>query len=132
MLPVMIFTLFLMLQQQDIGWLVKFGTPIAIMLAAGWTALQMARTPAFVSFRNDRVLVQTFLEATTQFRAKKWHFVIDVQTVGHAGSPSAIKITYGHTSFEFKSSDWKHFGLLANQLDAAKKQYENKVRASIT
>ena len=121
-----------MLQQRDIDWFVKTGTPIAVILAAGWTALQMARTPAYVSFRNDRVLVQTFLEASTQFRAKKWHFVIDVQSVGHAKSPTATKITYGHTSFEFKSSEWKQFGLLTNQLIAAKMQYDSKVRASFT
>ena len=40
--------------------------------------LQIARTPAEVSFRNDRVLVKTFLEATRKITAARWHHVIDV------------------------------------------------------
>lgn len=125
----MIYTLFLMLQAKPIVSFVKFGTAIAFVVAAGWTLLQLARTPATVSFRNDRVLIRNFLDATLRPNVKKWHYVIDVRVSDH-GTPSATVVTHGHTTYEFKAKDWNQLKKLTQLLLNARQRYEEKVRSS--
>ncbi len=128
----MISTLFLSLQEQPIGWLLKSGTSIAVACAIGWTLLQMARTPAEVSFRNDRVLIKTFLEASLKTKTSNWHYVIDVNVINRDASPLVTAITYGHTAFEFKKSEWEQFSEMTRLLQEAKQHYEDRVRSRVT
>lgn len=129
LMPVMICTLFLALQEQQIGWFLKFGTSIAVLSAGSWTLLQLARTPALVSFRNERVRVTTFLEASLHPEKVKWDYVIDVQTTNQNTSPFVTAITYGHTAYEFKKHDWEELKLMSQLLQEARLNYEIKVRS---
>lgn len=128
-MPVMITTLFMALQAQLIADFLKTGTAIAVCCAIGWTLLQMARTPAIVSFRNERVLIKSFLEASFQKRTNRWHYVIDVQASRPKDAPNVTAVTYGHTAFEFKQPDWEHFQDLTNHLHHAKEHYERVVQS---
>ena len=119
-----------MLQAKPIASFVKFGTSIAFVVAAGWTVLQLARTPAIVSFRNDRVLIRNFLDTTLRPDVKKWHYVIDVQVSLSAASQSTTVVTYGHTSYEFKARDWPQLKKLTQHLLEARQWYEEKVRST--
>lgn len=116
------------LQSQLIADFLKTGTAIAVCCAIGWTLLQMARTPATVSFRNDRVLIKSFLEVSFQKKTNKWHYVIDVQTSRPQNAPYVTAITYGHTAFEFKQPDWEHFQKLTDHLQHAMQHYEHVVQ----
>ena len=131
-MPVMISTLVLVLQEQQIGFFLKTGTSIALLCASGWTVLQMARTPAEVSFRNDRVLIKTFLEASIKPDLEKWHYVIDVRKHNRMQTPAVAAVTYGHTTFDFRENEWAQFKLLMQRLMEAREHYSNKVGASAT
>ena len=128
----MIAALFMALQELQIDTFLKISTPVAVCIAIGWAALQIARTPAEVAFRNDRVLVKTFLEASQKKGLDKWHHVIDVKVVYRASVPRVTSIVYGHTAFEFKESDWTDLQLLTTRLMHAKQRYERKVNAAIS
>ena len=132
LLPVMIVTLFLSLQEQPINWFLKSGTSIAVVCAIGWTLLQMARTPAEVSFRNDRVLIKTFLEASLQKKTSNWHYVIDVDIVRKDAAPLVTAITYGHTAFEFKENEWDQIKELTKRLHEAQQHYEHTVKSRVS
>ncbi len=127
----MITTLFMALQEQLITDFLKTGTAIAVCCAAGWTLLQMARTPATVSFRNERVLIKSFLESSLPKRQNKWHYVIDVQVSKPINEPFVTAITYGHTAFEFKQQDWEHFKALTNHLEHSRQHYEQVVQTRL-
>ncbi len=131
-MPVMICTLFLALQEQQIAWFLKTGTSIAVPSAAGWTLLQLARTPAMVSFRNERVRVTTFLEASLHPEKVKWDYVIDVKAANQNTSPFVTAITYGHTAYEFKEHDWGQLKLMSELLQEARLNYEIKVRTFVS
>ncbi len=132
LMPVMICTLFLALQELQIGFFLKSGTSIAVLCATGWTFLQLGRTPAIVSFRNDRVLIKTFLEASLKPNTRKWDYVIDVKVIKNAATPTVTAVTYGHTAFEFKEEDWANLKELTHYLFEAKRHYGDKVKASVT
>lgn len=129
--PVMVCTLFLALQEQQIGSFLKSGTSIAVLCAVSWTLLQLARTPALVSFRNERVRVTTFLEVSLHPEQVKWDYVIDVKPANQNASPFVTAITYGHTAFEFKEHDWEDLKLMSELLHEARLNYEIKVRTSV-
>lgn len=124
----MVTTLFMALQEQLISDFLKTGTAIAVCCAAAWTLLQMARTPAIVSFRNERVLIKSFLEASFPKRSNKWHYVIDVEVSRPKNEPLVTAVTYGHTAFEFKQPDWEEFQSLTTHLQQARQHYEHVVQ----
>ena len=130
-MPVMVITLLMALQEQLIADFLKTGTAIAVCCAAGWTLLQMARTPATVSFRNERVLIKSFLETSLPKRQNKWHYVIDVQVSKPKNEPLITAVTYGHTAFEFNQQDWEQFEDLTDHLKHARQHYEQVVQTRL-
>lgn len=132
LMPVMIVVLFQMLLGLPIESTLKFGTPIAGLLAAGWTLLQMSRIPAFVAFDDNRVLIKTFLEASTGISRARWHYVIDVKTTGATNAPKTTSVTYGHTSYLFKATDWKDLSSLTQQLHLARENYNITVQKRVS
>ncbi len=124
----MITTLFMALQEQLISDFLKSGTAIAVCCAAAWTLLQMARTPAIVSFRNERVLIKSFLAASLQKQTNRWHYIIDVQVSRPKNEPFVTAVTYGHTAYEFKQPDWEQFQELTDHLQYARQHYDHVVQ----
>lgn len=120
--PVMLITLFEALQGRPIADLLRYGFIISSACALIWTLLQLARTPAVITFKHGRVRISTLLDMAIRTRPGKWQFIIDLKQ-----EPSVIGFTLGHRIYDLKKDDWADFASIGRMLDEAQNEYTSRI-----
>ena len=111
MLPVMIGALISMLEGLPVLQYLYVGFPLALGVAAIWTAINTERKLAEIHLRPDAIAVRTILGSASPPDELSWYRLLDVRS-----SDSEIKITVGYDIFQLEREYWPEFESLKSEL----------------
>lgn len=112
MLPVMIGALLAMVQGMPALYFLYAGFPLALGVAAAWTAVQTGREIVEVHLLADAVAVRSVLAAAKPMEPLTWYRLLDVRH--DAGQ---IRITVGYDIYQIERKDWPQVNELEIRLN---------------
>lgn len=114
MLPLMIGSATAILLGRDPLVVAIWGTPVAVGAAAMWTGFHLARTPARLDLRGDRVAIHSIWDVASGRRPALRPLL------GTERTPEGLRVSAGWTVHHLRSRDWPRFDRLRRALDLSR------------
>lgn len=115
MLPVMIVTLVLTLQQLPIEVMLYAAAPAAVALAASWTIFRLQTTLAEIHVRPGAAAARTVWETLASPRMLRWEPILDLRRTRRS-----LELSLGHATYELHDDRWPDADGLLAALQAAR------------
>lgn len=101
MLPVMIITLFAMLEGQQVLSAIYVGFPAAFLLASAWTWIRIRDIIVEIHVGQERIAVRSLFDAAAPEKDLHWSTLLDARREGNR-----IILQVGHEEFRLIEKDW--------------------------
>ncbi len=101
MLPVMVVTLFAMLEGQQVLAAIYVGFPAALLLASAWTWIRIRDIIVEIHVGEDRIAVRSLYAAAAPEKDLHWSRLLDARR-----ESSRVSLQIGHEEFRLDEKDW--------------------------